>query len=335
MTPFMKTAALLGVGGLGAAVLAAVPAAAAPTVAGCGDAPVGGHLERMGDICELDFSAAGDYAWTVPAGLTDLYAVVVGGGGGALYAPIRNEGYAGSGGEVIYADLAAPTEGSAVEVTVGSGGASDDTDPTPGSPSSVTGSAVVDASGGAAGLLVGHFCQPAGDYSVYVGNGDGAGGTAGPSDVDCVDSTAPGVQPSTDVDSNGAGPLAIFSTAMTEFGAGGRVVNSLSGPLDSGAAYDGSGRGADILYLAGSADPFVRSSLPDVHDTAASGRVLLRYTAFAPAGDGDALDGDVLAATGAASNSAATVGFAAVLAMVGALLMALSRRRAVTALSTR
>jgi|LNFM01.1.fsa_nt_gb hypothetical protein len=336
MTSLMKTTALVGVGTIGAAVLAAVPASAA-TIAGCGDAPVGGQLERTGDICEIDFSASGDYSWTVPAGLTDLYAVVVGAGGGAVYDADRREGYAGSGGEVIYADLATPAAGAVVEVSVGSGGTSGPTAPTPGSSSSVTASGTVTAAGGAAGTFFDHYCPADGDYSVYVGNGNGAGGSAGPSGDNCVDSTAPGVQPSADVDSAAADPLAIFSTVTTEFGAGGRIVSSLAGPLDSGAAYDGSGRGADILHLAGSSDPFVQSSLPDVHDTAASGRVLLRYTAFAPAaeGGGDVSDGDALAATGAGSGSIATMGVAAGLGLAGAVLMALSRRRAATVRPTR
>ncbi|MEQ1738023.1 MAG: hypothetical protein ABL886_16665, partial [Rhodoglobus sp.] len=67
----------------------------------CGDVPIGASVSIDSDRCVLDFGTAGGYSWTLPTGISGLFGLVVGGGGGAL-ADGGSEGYAGSGGDVLY-----------------------------------------------------------------------------------------------------------------------------------------------------------------------------------------------------------------------------------------
>ena len=311
MTAPRKAASIAGIGTLGFALVGtAVPAFAAP-VAGCGEAPAGGDLTRIGDVCELDFSAAGAYSWTVPSGLTGLFAVVAGAGGGA-YADGISQGYAGSGGDVEYVDLSTQPAGSTAQVVVGAGGATSASTADDGGDSSIDLGGLTVAAGGAGGEFFSHFCIADGNFSSYVGNGDGAGGPAGTIGDDCATTTAPGVAPATDTDSSGDAALAIFSTFSETLGAGGRV---LVAPLalDSQATINGTGRGADVQYV----DP---SSVPVSNDAGGDGRVVLRYAAVAPAADAE------LADTGADTAGIVTLG--GLFAAAGAAALMFSRRRA-------
>jgi len=293
-----------GVGALGLAAMGVVsPASALPPVEGCGDAPAGATLTKTDGVCQLDFPV-GTYNWTVPAGLTSLYAVIAGGGGGA-YADGASNGYSGSGGDVIYADLTS-TAGGATTIVVGDGGVSGD-DPTDGGDSSVTAGSTVTAPGGVSGGFLGTFCLINSDFSVYVGNGNGAGGTVNVF-TDCEVDFIPAVNPiDSDVDTNGDPVPAIFASLDAPLGAGGRVLRAPAS-LTPDVDLTGTGQGASVFYVSG--DP---SSIPDFNGVGGSGRVILRYTVAA------------LAATG--TNAVAPLGLGAVLAALGATLFAASRRR--------
>ncbi len=302
------TARLWGFAGAGALGLAAMgvvsPASALPPVEGCGDAPAGATLTKTGDVCQLDFPV-GTYNWTVPAGLTSLFAVIAGGGGGA-YADGDSAGYAGDGGAVVYADLTAAAAGSTATIVAGSAGVSSE-DPTDGGNSSVTTGSTTTAPGGFSGGFVGNYCIINGDFSVYVGNGDGSGGAA---DLggDCSLDLGPGVNPfDGDLDTDGTAVPPIFASLNATLGAGGRVLEAPDA-LTPDVDLAGTGQGASVFYVSG--DP---SSIPNFNESGGSGRVILRYTLAA------------LAATGV--NTAAPLGVGAVLAALGAALFAVSRRR--------
>lgn len=316
MTTLVRSIAFTGAGALGMAALSVVSPAAAASVAGCGDEPAGGSLTRTGDVCQLDFTTPGAYAWTVPSGLTGLYAVLVGGGGGA-FANGSDSGYSGSGGEVVYSDLTLAQAGAAVSVTVGFAGVTGASAPTAGSSSSVTVAvpaiAATALGGIAGGFFTPSYCVADGNFSTYVGNGNGAGGDqAGPGGDDCATSASPGVRPSADADSNALAALPIFSSLTTEFGAGGRVLVSPQ-TLPAAPSLVGTGVGASALYVA-------PSTVPLADAAGGSGRVIFRYAATDSG----------LAATGSTAEVLPAAGFAAGLGLIGAMMLAFSRRRRVT-----
>lgn len=265
MTAALRPAAI-GVGSLGLALIGAASASALPPVEGCGDAPAGATLTRTGDVCQLDFEAPGDFSWTVPSGLTGIYAMLAGGGGGAWAG--GSNGYAGSGGEVVYATLTGTAAGTAVAVTVGAGGASGAGDPAPGEDTSINAGSPVVALGGNEGNDPFRYCIAGGSFSVYTGNGDGAGGPAGPDGDDCATTTAPGVVPATGDDSDGEDPLPVFADLSTEFGAGGVV---LVAPAPVPSVLDSNGVGASVSM------DIPESEVAVFNESGADGRVIIRY----------------------------------------------------------
>lgn len=315
MTTKLSTGAIAGVGTLGLAMVGSTVAVAAPGAAGCGDTPVGGEVTRTGDICQVDFSSSGSYSWTVPQGLTGLYAVLTGGGGGAWVA--GSNGYAGTGGDVVYVDLTAAATQPTAQIVVGSGGVSSG-QPSSGADTTLElGAISAVATGGSDGATFTHYCIVEGNYSVYTGNGDGAGGPAGTMGDPCDETFAPGVAPASGNDSLGESPMSAFSTFSETLGAGGRVLTSPESQpvtLDPQPVVDGTGRGADVLYATDD------ESLTATHD-GGDGRVVLRFAALA--GEAGA---DELADTGA--EVGALVGAAGALGLAGAFALMIGRRRA-------
>lgn len=150
---------------LGAALL---PAGSALAVDGCGSDAT---LVDTG-ICEVTFTETPDSAWTPPAGITKLQALLVGAGGA-----IGNDNeYGGGGGEVVLVELATTGD---VDVTVGLGGLHagdvDGTDTVVAQGSTIETAAFGensgrgDVDGGASGN---------GNDGAYYGGGGGAGGAA-------------------------------------------------------------------------------------------------------------------------------------------------------------
>jgi hypothetical protein len=285
MTTLVRALGFTGAGAVGLAALSFASPASAVTVAGCGDEPVGATLTKTSGVCELDFATAGDFTWLVPTGITSFYAVLVGGGGGG-YAD--GNGYAGSGGEVKYADFSAPYA-AAASVTVGAGGAT----LTAVNPSSEDGgstivdftSSVVAYGGSGTAEFMPNYCLPGGTSFSLVGPGDGAGGAAvNASGGDCSIAYGPSVNPSTDADSDSAPALAVFSSLDTEFGAGG-TVEIAPDALPGASDLIGTGNGASVLVAAD------LSSVASADFAGGSGRVIFRYTTETSADSGGGAGG--------------------------------------------
>jgi LPXTG-motif cell wall-anchored protein len=95
---------------VGAAI---IPAGSAFASVECG---AGATLVSDG-ICEVTFTETPDSAWTPPAGIAKLQALLVGGGG--MAGEDEGDAYAGGGGNVILAELATTGE---ITITVAEGG---------------------------------------------------------------------------------------------------------------------------------------------------------------------------------------------------------------------
>jgi hypothetical protein len=185
---------------MGAGSFLGATAANAITVADCGDAPVGGVVSAQGEYCQIYFANSGDYEWSIPDGATDVWALLIGAGGGAGGRITFNEGYAGNGGDVQYQDL---TDAAAADlvITIGAGGESDPDSGDNGSDGEDTflsdGTTEWTAAGGEGngpGSANWGFCN---GFSVYMGEGDSYF-TAEPEGDAACEGGAPGLNPSTD-----------------------------------------------------------------------------------------------------------------------------------------
>jgi len=126
---------------------------------------------------QVEYTTPGSYSWTVPAGVTSVCVVCVGGGGG----PAANtSGACGAGGGGLgYKNNIAVTAGHVYDVVVGAGGtrATSGTAGSGGNSSfSRAGTTHVSGLGGAGGIC-GNNGDPAGGS--YTGDGGGNGGNGG------------------------------------------------------------------------------------------------------------------------------------------------------------
>jgi LPXTG-motif cell wall-anchored protein len=158
--------------------LAVVPMAFAATpsfaATDCGEG-----TEVSAGICEKAFTTAGDYTFAVPASVSKMSAVLVGGGQGGgtdIYGPGSFLAYGGGGGGVLFVDsvnISAP-----ISITVGAGGANDYSkggDSTIGA-ATAGGGGVLGSQSGAPQDSPG-FTFDDGASGVDYGSGGGAGGT--------------------------------------------------------------------------------------------------------------------------------------------------------------
>jgi len=261
----VKDSLALKIGGFTAifstSLLGSATAAHAANVDGCGLEPDGGTLVNNAGVCELTFDSAGTYTWTLPAGITGLYGVLVGGGGGAQFES-PDTGYAGAGGSVEYTDLTSGAADDTVAVIVGGGGGTGSS-PADGDDTSValdSGSPDVASGGAAGGFFVWGYCVSSFRSSWYWGENIGAG-TAGapPEGVACIGG-ASGITP----DSDGSAPSA-FDGFVSELGHGGGVYLNT-------AHAQGLGDGANVFH-----DSVGDSVSAD--EAGADGAVIFRYTA--------------------------------------------------------
>jgi len=233
----------LGLIGLGSSLFAA-PASAAID---CGTAPTGGTLTQSNGVCELTFETPGNYAFTVPTGAGQLYALVVGGGAGGFASNPFN--YAGAAGKVTYKDMT-DSIGAALTITIGTGGtggsdagAAGGTDSNVSAPST---SNTAVAYGGVAGSAPSdNYCvMPGWDMQLYVGQGARTVTELSAQGANCEDGQGAGVNPSLgDVDSAATSVPAIFSNLDVTYGTGGQIV---AVPYSLSALNPGDGGGLRV-----------------------------------------------------------------------------------------
>jgi hypothetical protein len=201
---------------------------------------------------QIEYTTPGTYSWVVPAGVSSICAVCVGGGsgGGTGY---LTPNYPGSGGALAYNNNIAVSPGETLTVVVGAGGAGASTAGTNGSPGGISrihraGTSLVAANGGqvnAGGTVaVGSGgAGGAGGASTY-SSGSGAGGYTGSGGAGVSAANATGGAGSGGGGGGGQGGYyAANSTFQTwQCGGGGGGVGIL-GQGANGAANGGGGSG--------------------------------------------------------------------------------------------
>lgn len=273
----------------------------------CGTEPSGATITNIGDICQLAVTGGDDpYNFTVPESATELFALVVGGGGGNIFNSF--EGYAGNAGQVRYFDMS-DSVGTELTMIVGSAGANNDVGEIAGEASSVTSVSSgqsITAAGGASNFDAGEsFCTQDSwsSTATFAGTGARALKVSENNDDKCANGVNRGVNPANgDRDSDNVAAPSIFSTLSTTFGTGGRIVDqSLSLPT----LNPGDGAGFKVNVDAG---PFTDRQY------AADGAIYLRWRT-----------GSSLANTG--SSSFENTIFATAFLGAGLTLIALANRR--------
>jgi len=212
--------------------LAAVPMAfaAAPSFAAtdCGEG-----TEVSAGICEKAFTTAGDYTFTVPASVSKMSAVLVGGGqGGSADGDVTTfSAYAGGGGGVLFVDSVDIS--ASLSITVGAGGGIDYSvggDSSVGSNTAGGGGADLNSQSGSPQDFVGLTVST--DPQFNYGSGGGAGGTP----TTCA--SGPGLTASSAAVGSSLFPALL---GEPEFGQGG----SCSGIILVGAPV--AGKGGDVF----------------------------------------------------------------------------------------
>lgn len=240
-----KSISAFGIGLLSMGSIA-VPTIAGATTTECGPAEEGKTLTFSNGVCQAEYSVAGDYAFTVPSGATELAAITVGGGGSVGTG--NNSYYAGDGGLVEYSDLSDPAlVGTELSFIVGNGGTSSAPDPVDqsGGQSSIGNDSTVfsEATGGSVGYNYSKQCSLELNSDIEYGyEGWGAKGSPGYSDGDpCAEEGINGLNPSEDhPDSFGNLVPAIFQNYNATLGAGGYLTRSTS------ALTEGLGQGGSV-----------------------------------------------------------------------------------------
>jgi len=213
--------ALMGAGSL----LGAATAANAFTAAECDGEFEAGYWNYTEGYCEVGFGTAGEHSWTTPAKYSELWVLLVGGGGGASGDTEFDNGYAGGGGDVQFFDLSDLAPGTELTLQTGAGGesvadstnfASDGEDSWVESTTETWNAQGGLGNSGAGGQWLWGYCSAWG----YVGQGPSYfdDGIPVPADLPC-DTGAPGYVPSEESDTP-----AIFDDINYELGAGGDVV---------------------------------------------------------------------------------------------------------------
>ena len=304
-----RTAAISAASAAALVPMAFVPMSSASAASGCLD--TGWASTKIADgLCQVIFDVAGDYTFTAPAEITELAAVLVGGGGGGvgIYNQEDNEygAYAGGGGEVIFVDQV--DFSSPLEIEVGAGGAGYlGEEQLTGDPNGGTTTlGENEASGGGSaygnGPFSGNGKMPYGPFLlnpvVYGAHGGGAGG----------DATESGGGPGLKIaDIPGINTELFASPGNTAFGPGGTSV--LVG-----------GETADVAGAGGAAEASDANSGQWMGYQGRDGLVILRYS-FGAENNGD---GEALPETGSPVQPWTVAGALAAM-LAGAV--ALTRRR--------
>ena len=315
-----KTLAIAGIGlfGLGSAL---IPSAATAALSDCGPAQTGATITWNNDGCTATFSSPGNFSFTAPAEAEGLVALLVGAGSGAAAKPSDAIGYAGNGGQVQYVDFTQQASGLVMTGTVGAGGSSG-VSPTSGGNTSATNGGLISgtALGGPSEGLGMQFCALNGNYSTFLGFGNGSGGpftVAQGTEYDCG-ATGPGRNPSLgtqDNDSNAVPTLLAYFNA--ELGKGGEV---FAAPATYGARA--AGAGADVL-----AD-LTNNTVTGFNTSGSNGLVVFRWLPAAGGGNPSPTPtpDNELANTGSPINGPISIGSALLLIGFGLIVESIRRR---------
>ena len=233
----------LGLMGLGS-TLFATPAQAATS---CGTAPTGATLLRGNDFCQLTFTGGGSYFVTVPSSATDLYAILVGAGSGAVVQTTNHIAYSGTGGHVRYVNLTSQV-GTPLQFNIDVGTAGSST-PDVAMPAPVGGvsmvvysSQVVSTTGSSTDYNTGCTIPSyaGGEYPAMFLGLDAANSARTLGGQSCTDSQGLGINPSAgNPDSEGNPVPAIFANYNSNLGQAGQIAIDAS-PTASGFGGGGS-----------------------------------------------------------------------------------------------
>ena len=199
---------------------------------------------------QMDYTTAGTYSWTCPAGVTSVSVVCIGGGGGGNGGGNGVGGAGGGGGGGLgYKNNISVTPGQSYTVVVGGGGAGDAWDGPPYSdnPANDGGdSYFIDATtvkGGGGGGGYGNSSATGGSGGTYVGDGGGNGYSGG---TGSSGSSSNGYLPAT---GGGGGSTGTYTGNATTRG----TAKSISSNCTSGCLA-GNGTGQGVLGTIGGGD---------------------------------------------------------------------------------
>lgn len=185
---------------------------------------------------QAEYTTAGTYSWTAPAGVYSVSVVAVGGGGGGHNYVNGTVGNGGGGGGLGWKNGIPVVPGQSYTVVVGSGGtglsSSSSAAPDGGNSYFIDTSTVAGLGGSGGNYDVG------GPGGSYVGDGGGAGGTA-PATTSTADATGGGGAGGYSGDGGNGGAINTAGSAGTGGGGGG-------GGAGGSSDYSGGGGGVGI-----------------------------------------------------------------------------------------
>jgi hypothetical protein len=244
------------------------------------------------------FTTTGTQSWTVPVGITEISAVVVGGGGGGAGGESgRNEGVTGgAGGGLAYGTFAV-TPGEILTVVVGTAGTAGASggDGAPGGTSSIARGATVllQGAGGQGGQERATGTRTGGTSTGTERDGGGAGGNSGGNSTD------------TGSGGGGAGGYSAAGGAGGTTGAGSSSTGGGGG--GGGATNSGQGYGGGGVGVLGAGSNGTGGALNAIGTGGSGGANGTRPAGGAYGGGGGACDDDTSSAGGAGGQGAVRI----------------------------
>ena len=221
-----------------------------------------GNIGLSGSASQVIVPITASGTWTVPAGVTNIKLLLVGGGGGGsgTTATINYCGAGGAGGNVLYLPSVTVTSGGTYSITIGAGGAGTTANGTQGGSTSAFGYTVL---GGGGGLIPSGGTPNAGGTTGIpntggVGSGGdyGAGGGSSSSNNGAAGTLNISVYPAQVTGGNGGNGYYFATTAQSYGGGGGGGASDYSASNytaygvagTGGAGGGGNGGGSNTAY---------------------------------------------------------------------------------------
>ena len=221
-----------------------------------------GNIGLSGSASQVIVPITASGTWTVPAGVTNIQLLLVGGGGGGsgTTATINYSGAGGAGGNVLYLPSVTVTSGGTYSITIGDGGTGTSANGNSGGSTSAFGYTVL---GGAGGLVPGGGTAGAGGTTAIPNNGGvgaaggtGAGGGSSSSNNGQAGSINIAYSPAQLVGGDGGNGY-YFTTLARAFGGGGgggtgdqtgQYYNTYGVAGSGGSGGGGNGGGSNTAY---------------------------------------------------------------------------------------